>query len=145
MIDENEMKERKKVSLDDNFGAGPSLLGGGGGGGGGPIKKMEIEENDYESLLRYRARLPQVRPSLPPKTTLAAIVMLVLGSTFLLIGTSYYWAHFRDMDGDKGLAMIVLGALMFIPGSYASVVLFGAWRGWRGYQYSQVPSYDEEH
>ena len=66
---------------------------------------------------------------------------------------------------DRGLAMIILGCIsinftsnnlnsshltdsapnsaVFIPGSYASTVLFGAWRGWPGYEYSMIPSYDD--
>jgi len=32
---------------------------------------------------------------------------------------------------------------VFIPGSYATVVIFGAWRGWQGYEYNMLPSYDD--
>ena len=31
----------------------------------------------------------------------------------------------------------------FIPGSYASYILVGACRGWKGYHYGDVPSYDD--
>jgi hypothetical protein len=31
----------------------------------------------------------------------------------------------------------------FIPGSYATVQLYGSWKGWKGYDYSQIPSYDD--
>ena len=31
----------------------------------------------------------------------------------------------------------------FLPGSYASWNLYGAYKGWVGYDYSQVPSYDD--
>ena len=31
----------------------------------------------------------------------------------------------------------------FLPGSYASYILVGACRGWKGYHYDDVPSYDE--
>lgn len=32
---------------------------------------------------------------------------------------------------------------VFIPGSYASTQLLGAYLGWPGYDYSYVPSYDD--
>lgn len=31
----------------------------------------------------------------------------------------------------------------FIPGSYATYQLYGAWMRWPGYRYSYVPSYDD--
>lgn len=34
--------------------------------------------------------------------------------------------------------------IVFIPGSYASVVIFGTWSGWRGYDYNQIANYDED-
>ncbi len=69
-------------------------------------------------------------------------------------------------EHERGLYMIVLGSIskllvlfdpvsssnelpfplfpsVFIPGSYASYILYGAYRGWNGYHYDQIPSYDE--
>ena len=43
-----------------------------------------------------------------------------------------------------GLSMIGLGLLMFIPGSYGSVVLFGAYNRWEGYSYNQIPNYGDD-
>ena len=31
----------------------------------------------------------------------------------------------------------------FLPGSYASFMLYAAYKRWPGYDYSQVPSYDD--
>lgn len=39
-----------------------------------------------------------------------------------------------------GLMMCVAA---FIPGSYATCQLYGSWKGWKGYDYSQIPSYDD--
>ena len=126
-------------------------------------------------LLRQRA--PQgshLNRAPPPKTTFAAIIMLVGGVTFLISGLYVYFYNVKNSSyqvvffphyhselfphhhqltnalfiafaqaGDRGLSMIVLGSLMFIPGSYASLVLYGSWRGWHGYEYSMIPSYDD--
>ena len=78
----------------------------------------------------------------PPRTTFAAIIMLVLGTVFLSIGLSIYLGSTLSA-ADRGLSLIVLGSIMFIPGSYASMIIFGTWRGWHGYDYSQIPSYDD--
>jgi hypothetical protein len=37
----------------------------------------------------------------------------------------------------------VLLCTVFIPGSYASTQLYGAYMGWPGYDYCHIPSYDE--
>ena len=93
------------------------------------------------NLLR-RIPLTQER-NLPPKTTLCALFMLIGGTIFLITGTVIFLSESRKI-GDRGFSMILLGSLMFIPGSYASAVLYGAYRGWDGYDYSQIPSYDED-
>lgn len=56
---------------------------------------------------------------------------------------THTWLTACLQAGDRGLSMVVLGSLMFIPGSYASFILYGSWRGWHGYEYSMIPSYDD--
>lgn len=40
------------------------------------------------------------------------------------------------------LRTLILDGLAFIPGSWASYNLIGAIRGWTGFSYRSVPSYD---
>ena len=67
---------------------------------------------------------------------LAGIVFLSWGLV-LFFTTSYNSA-------DRGVTLIVLGSLFFLPGSYASTILLGSYLGWEGYAYEMLPSYDEE-
>ena len=98
-----------------------------------------------------RSRYYNPKPALPIKTTLCATVLLIGGTFFLIMGIldlySYYITN-RDFnvskkDWDKTYGFIMLGGLMFTPGSYSSFILYGAYQGWRGYSYDQVPSYDD--
>jgi len=118
-------------------------------------KRFEISEGSetdgevqtFDMLLKHRARMPSLVHMPPPRTTLAAVGMLVVGSIFLVLGIVTFLTNAmgnKADDRDRGTAMIVLGSLMFIPGSYASCILYGAYRGWPGYEYSQVPSYDDD-
>lgn len=118
-------------------------------------KRFELEASEvddtgsnFDLLLKHRARQPLLLQHLPPpKTTLAALGMLLVGSVFLILGITTFLTSLmgsKAEDRDRGLAMVVLGSLMFIPGSYASCVLYGAYRGWPGYEYNQIPSYDED-
>ena len=105
------------------------------------------EEIDYSSLLRNRARVSRPsRQQLPPRTTLWVLALLIFGSVFLILGVSEYTTSIFQMGGDTsvGLSMIVLGALMFVPGSYGSFIIYGAYRGWTGDSYNQIPNYDED-
>lgn len=72
------------------------------------------------------------------KTVTAAIVLFTVGSIMIWLGTKNLY-----VDRERAIAMLVLGSLMFIPGSYASFILFGAWRRWAGYRYEDLPSYDD--
>ena len=38
--------------------------------------------------------------------------------------------------------MIIAGTVMLLPGSYASIGLYGAWRKWRGYSFDAIPLFD---
>ena len=44
---------------------------------------------------------------------------------------------------ERAVSMCAVGAIAFLPGSYATWHLYGAWRRWPGYSYDLVPSYDE--
>lgn len=76
----------------------------------------------------------------PPRTTLAALLFFFLGTAFLITGAVTYWTTSRS---DKGFTFMLLGGLMFLPGSYASYILLGTFLGWEDFAYSQVPSYDD--
>ncbi|KAM3568392.1 hypothetical protein VYU27_009484 [Nannochloropsis oceanica] len=99
-------------------------------------------EIDSNGVRRSRQRRRPGRGPPPPKTTLAAVLMLVVGTILLCIGLSVRW-HTDPKEKERGLAMIILGSLLFIPGSYASFQLYGAWAGWPGYSYAYIPSYDD--
>ena len=144
------MVERRSTATMKSYGGGGEVPR----GLGERSKRFEIsegsevdEEPSFDSLLKHRARMPSLVNMPPPRTTLAAVGMLIVGSVFLCLGIVTFLTNVMGSkadDRDRGLAMIVLGSLMFIPGSYASCVLYGAYRGWPGYEYSQVPSYDDD-
>jgi hypothetical protein len=75
----------------------------------------------------------------PPRTCTAAILLLLGGIIFVSIGLSVFYSG----DMSTGTNLLVIGGLMFLPGSYASWILYGAYVRWPGYEFHQVPSYDE--
>ena len=114
-------------------GAGPEGVVNGGGGGGG-------RGEDF-------AAAPE-RPRAMWRTVTAALLFFVTGSLMLYFGLLELRESGRPgadaQARERGLAMLVVGGLTFLPGSYAVAVLLGAWLGWQGYSYDTLPSYDEE-
>lgn len=99
-------------------------------------------EIDSSGVRRNGQRRRPGRGPPPPKTTLAALLMLCVGTILLCVGLGIRW-HTDPKEKERGLALIILGTLLFIPGSYASFQLYGAWAGWPGYSYAYIPSYDD--
>ena len=69
------------------------------------------------------------------KTFCAAVSLFTLGSVMLWLGVTNLYK-----DYDRAVAMISLGTIAFLPGSYACVVFFGAWQGWYNYRYGARPA-----
>ncbi|KAL4111523.1 hypothetical protein PRIC1_003201 [Phytophthora ramorum] len=88
-----------------------------------------------------RAAAPDLdfrRKTFPVRTGLAAASLFALGSILIYVSTLI------GLDEEKrGLSFLILGLIAFIPGSYATYQLYGAWQGWKGYNYDQIPSYDD--
>jgi hypothetical protein len=57
----------------------------------------------------------------------------------------YFGVQALNEEGgrERGISMCTVGAIAFLPGSYATWHLYGAFRNWPGYTYDMVPSYDE--
>lgn len=75
----------------------------------------------------------------PLKTVFLAIILTIIGVTFLTIGVFVF--HSKTLS-DAG-PFLCIGLVTFIPGSYASAVLYMAYMGYPGYTYSLVPQFED--
>mmetsp|Transcript_10775 Transcript_10775/g.37543 ORF Transcript_10775/g.37543 Transcript_10775/m.37543 type:complete len:110 (-) Transcript_10775:34-363(-) len=74
----------------------------------------------------------------PWRTVLMAVTLFAVGTVFLVLGVNAL-----KVDRERAIAMIVLGSICFLPGSWASYNLYGTWKRWPGFRYDYVPSYDD--
>jgi hypothetical protein len=44
---------------------------------------------------------------------------------------------------DRGVPMLVIGSLMFVPGVYHVRIAYYASRGVKGYRYEDIPRFDD--
>ena len=105
--------------------------------GGNFDEIRHVRQNDQDDVDHYRP--PWGKKPFPWRTISAAILLFTLGTILLVRGVNevtYY-------DGERGRSMIILGSICFMPGSYASYLLWGAYRRWPGYKWNHVPSYDD--
>lgn len=77
---------------------------------------------------------------LPVRTTLLAVFLMLLGFGMLALGL-HTWR--TDSLYNAG-PFLTIGGIAFIPGSYASYILYMTWAGYRGFTYTMVPQFADE-
>lgn len=87
--------------------------------------------------LRYRFELPR---EIPWRSIALALFLLTVGTLFLIVAHFLYTEH---MEGESSqvVGFLVLGMLLFLPGFYETRIAYYAWRGAKGYKFSQIPAY----
>mmetsp|Transcript_9160 Transcript_9160/g.26260 ORF Transcript_9160/g.26260 Transcript_9160/m.26260 type:complete len:97 (+) Transcript_9160:534-824(+) len=87
--------------------------------------------------LSYTAsELRETSGAVPWKPVAVAVGLLLVGSVLLSVGlVQWLW-----YPAGHWLALTILGALAFLPGFYHTRIAFLAWRGYRGFSFSQLPN-----
>mmetsp|Transcript_16282 Transcript_16282/g.24534 ORF Transcript_16282/g.24534 Transcript_16282/m.24534 type:complete len:102 (+) Transcript_16282:105-410(+) len=101
------------------------------------MRSINIESPEGTLLDKQRSRCCYCSK---PKTTFAAVLFLIAGLSFIITGIVI---ALRRNGMNRGLSLICLGAVMFLPGSYVSYLLLGVGLGWQNFDSSMIPSYDE--
>jgi len=79
------------------------------------------------------------RTRLPVRTAITAAFLLTIGVVFSSIGLATVFTK----GVSEAIPFLTIGAIGFLPGSYASIMLWRAYRGYPGYSYEMIPSYDD--
>jgi hypothetical protein len=107
------------------------------------------------------------RKTVPVKAVVLAVILFLIGSLMLILGslllTGYLPTDYKYvvqmwiesiigpryslwvgmmLHRDRGIPLIVLGSITFLPGFYYVRLAYYAWRGYRGYDYSLIPTFD---
>lgn len=127
----------------------------------------------FPSELTNLAQFEAPEPEIPVKTIAYAVVLFLVGTLLLVFGSLLFTgviennvrvqrfvgrfppassAHLLtkltaslivDQYSDRWASMIVLGSLMFIPGSYHTFLAYKAWQGAPGYSFNDVPDFTQ--
>eukprot|EP00123_Amoebidium_parasiticum_P011102 comp20508_c0_seq1/m.26232 comp20508_c0_seq1/g.26232 ORF comp20508_c0_seq1/g.26232 comp20508_c0_seq1/m.26232 type:complete len:117 (-) comp20508_c0_seq1:565-915(-) len=83
------------------------------------------------------------KKKVPYKAIGLAVGLFVLGSLFLSLGAGLQTGYIETQYHDRGIPLLVLGSLMFIPGAYHVAIAYYTYMGYRGYSYNDIPSFDD--
>lgn len=75
----------------------------------------------------------------PWKAIILTIFLFILGSILLSVGILIKLGYIAVDYGDRGIPLIILGSICFLPGAYHFVILIQIWRGKDGYSYNLLP------
>ena len=106
-----------------------------------PREAFDGVEHIKTSLNRTRPGRYHRRPiKYPWRTITAAVALLLTGTIMGCIGLK----EFYDGNREKGVTELIISGITFLPGSYATFMLYGAWSRWPGYDWDSLPSYDDD-
>ncbi|KAK8729971.1 hypothetical protein OTU49_008412 [Cherax quadricarinatus] len=81
---------------------------------------------------------------IPWKAISYAMLLFAAGTLLLVIGSLLVAGYIEEKYADRTWPLIILGALMFIPGAYHSYIAYYAFKGYDGYSFDDIPSYDDD-
>lgn len=103
------------------------------------IKYQRMQRTDDGFVdIQFQKTLSRV-----PKKAIALAACLFIGGSALIILASFIFAGFFDPKfNDSRWPVLVLGALMFIPGAYHVRIAYCAYKKYPGYTYDDIPDFD---
>ena len=76
------------------------------------------------------------------RTLLVTLIMCITGLILFITGAVIFWGSNGHEKHNQGKDILVVSAILLLPGTYGAIVLFGTWRKWPGYSYRLIPSFD---
>lgn len=95
---------------------------------------------DVDGFDTVQPRAPTTRSRRIRSVVRTAAGLVGGGIFFLLLSVVMFFAGHDKYDFLPGF---ILGIVCLIPGCYASLLAFGAYRKWKGYAWENLPGYQE--
>ncbi|XP_014780029.1 transmembrane protein 230 isoform X2 [Octopus bimaculoides] len=98
------------------------------------------KKNKSDYLLKFQFEKPP--PKIPYKAIALATALFAVGTLLITIGALLLTGHISSEYSDRTWPLLILGALMFIPGSYHVMIAYYAYKGYEGYSFEDIPDFD---
>lgn len=79
---------------------------------------------------------------IPWKAIILATILCVGGIVTLVTGVLIVSGHIHEKYGDRMWPLIILGAIMFIPGAYHIRIAYFSFKKKPGYSFDDIPEFD---
>jgi hypothetical protein len=81
----------------------------------------------------------------PVKSICVAIILFVVGTIFLTLGSLMLAGVIKQGGGSfRAAPLMIIGSMVFIPGAYNVRTAYCAWKGYHGYSFSDIAGFGEE-
>ena len=107
--------------------------------------ESEVDESDrvsasHEEFLAQQYERPPTK--VPWKAIIYALILFILGSALLIAGSLIVTGHIDPVKhSERFWPLILLGSLMFIPGSYHTYFAYKAFRGDPDWDFEEFPDF----
>lgn len=104
-------------------------------------RKKALSDDEY-----YDDQFEDPAPIKPPvKSIFVAIVLFVFGTIMLTLGSLMLAGVINQGGGSfRAAPLMVIGSIIFIPGAYNVRTAYYAWKGYRGYSFSDIAGFGED-
>lgn len=76
---------------------------------------------------------------IPYKTIFCINLQFLIGTVLIVVGCLLLTGYVSHVGTSRGIAVLIVGILVFVPGFYYLVVICRACRGCQDYSYSDLP------
>ncbi|GAB1603932.1 transmembrane protein 230-like isoform X1 [Argonauta hians] len=109
-------------------------------GGGGSARYQKLSKSEDGDFVDMQFEKPPVK--IPYKAIGLATTLFTAGTLLISIGALLFTGHISSEYSDRMWPLLILGSLMFIPGSYHVMIAYYAYKGYDGYSFDDIPDFD---
>ncbi|XP_069343681.1 transmembrane protein 230-like [Eulemur rufifrons] len=104
--------------------------------------KISSTDDRHVKLQKKTLTFKKSPPKIPYKAIACATVQFLIGSFLVITGCLLLAGYISEVGAHRAVPVLVIGMLVFLPGSYHLFIAYGAYRGCQGYSYDDLPDCD---
>lgn len=107
--------------------------------GNSNVRYHKLTKTD-EGFVDLQFQKPQ--PRIPYKGIIFAASLFLCGTILIIIACLLFVGHINGNHSEGAWPLLMIGALVFIPGIYHVRIAYFAYRGYPGYAFDDIPDFD---
>ncbi|KFM82151.1 hypothetical protein X975_06272, partial [Stegodyphus mimosarum] len=108
-------------------------------GGNSSARYHKLTKSD-DGFVDLQFQKPQSK--IPWGGIILALFLFIAGTLLITFASLLFTGHINGKHTEGAWPLLILGALMFIPGVYHVRIAYFAYRGYPGYVFDDIPDFD---